>query len=84
MTKWREPDFPVVGKRTQSWRNDKGWNSRLPWFAITIYANDQFLVLSGIKEEIEKQITSLGRPTYETAKKKRASCNGTDREGSNA
>ncbi len=39
-----------------------------PGFAITIHANDKFLVDTGIKAELEKQLTELGQVTYESAK----------------
>lgn len=62
-------DYPVVGKKNSNL--GEMIKAGIPvshGFAITIYANDQFLILSGIKAEIEKQIVSLGQVTYETAK----------------
>ena len=62
-------DYPMVGKKNSNL--GEMIKAGIPvshGFAVTIYANDQFLILSGIKEEIEKQITSLGQVTYETAK----------------
>ncbi len=64
-------DFPVVGKKNSNL--GEMIKAGIPvshGFAVTIYANDQFLVLSGIKEKIEKQITSLGQ-YIETARKQR-------------
>jgi pyruvate,water dikinase len=63
-------DYPFVGKKNSNL--GEMIKAGIPvshGFAITIYANDQFLILSGIKSEIEKQIVSLGQVTYETAKK---------------
>lgn len=62
-------DFPLVGKKNSNL--GEMIKAGIPvshGFAVTIYTNDQFLILSGIKEEIEKQIVSLGQVTYETAK----------------
>ena len=62
-------DFPYAGKKNSNL--GEMIKAGIPvshGFAVTIYANDQFLILSGIKEEIEKQIVSLGQVTYETAK----------------
>lgn len=62
-------DFPIVGKKNSNLGEMiKAGIPVSPGFAITIYANDQFLILSGIKAEIEKQIVALGQVTYETAK----------------
>jgi pyruvate,water dikinase len=63
-------DYPIVGKKNSNL--GEMIKAGIPvshGFAVTIYANDQFLILSGIKEGIEKQIVSLGQVTYETAKK---------------
>jgi pyruvate,water dikinase len=62
-------DYPIVGKKNSNL--GEMIKAGIPvshGFALTIYANDQFLILTGIKEEIEKQIVSLGQVTYETAK----------------
>jgi pyruvate,water dikinase len=62
-------DYPYVGKKNSNL--GEMIKAGIPvshGFALTIYANDQFLILSGIKEQIEKQIVSLGQVTYETAK----------------
>jgi pyruvate, water dikinase len=62
-------DFPYTGKKNSNL--GEMIKAGIPvshGFAVTIYANDQFLILSGIKAEIEKQIVSLGQVTYETAK----------------
>lgn len=62
-------DYPIVGKKNSNLGEMiKAGIPVSPGFAITIYANDQFLILSGIKAEIEKQIVALGQVTYETAK----------------
>jgi pyruvate,water dikinase len=37
-------------------------------FAITIYANDKFLIDTQIKAELEKRLQELGQVTYESAK----------------
>jgi pyruvate, water dikinase len=63
-------DFPFAGKKNSNL--GEMIKAGIPvshGFAVTIYANDQFLILSGIKDKIEKQIDSLGQVTYETAKK---------------
>ncbi len=62
-------DYPLVGKKNSNL--GEMIKAGIPvshGFAVTIYANDQFLILSGIKAEIEKQIVALGQVTYETAK----------------
>ena len=62
-------DFPIVGKKNANLGEMiKAGIPVSPGFAITIYANDQFLVLTGIRETIEKQIQELGEVTYDTAK----------------
>jgi pyruvate, water dikinase len=63
-------DFPFVGKKNANLGEMiKAGIPVSQGFAITIHANDQFLILTSIKEEIEKQIDNLGQVAYETAKK---------------
>jgi pyruvate,water dikinase len=62
-------DYPIVGKKNANLGEMiKAGIPVSPGFAITIYANDQFLILSGIKAEIERQLSSLGHVTFETTK----------------
>ena len=62
-------DFPLVGKKNANLGEMiKAGIPVSPGFAITIYANDQFLILTGIRERIEKQIEALGQVSFETAK----------------
>ncbi len=63
-------DFPVVGKKNANLGEMiKAGIPVSPGFSITIYANEKFLVDTGIKAELEKQLTELGQVTYESAKK---------------
>jgi pyruvate, water dikinase len=62
-------DFPFVGKKNANLGEMiKAGIPVSPGYAITIYANDKFLVDTGIKAELEKQLTELGQVTYESAK----------------
>jgi len=62
-------DYPIVGKKNANLGEMiKAGIPVSPGFAITIYTNDQFLILSGIKAEIEKQLGTLGQVTFETTK----------------
>jgi pyruvate, water dikinase len=62
-------DYPLTGKKNANLGEMlKAGIPISPGFAITIHANDQFLILTGIKDKIEKQIETLGQVTYETAK----------------
>ena len=62
-------DFPHAGKKNANLGEMlKAGIPISPGFAITVHANDQFLVLTGIKDQIKKQIETLGQVTYETAK----------------
>jgi pyruvate, water dikinase len=62
-------DYPMVGKKNANLGEMiKAGIPVSPGFAITIYANDKFLVDAGIKAELEKQLTELGQVTYESAK----------------
>lgn len=62
-------DYPLTGKKNANLGEMlKAGIPISPGFAITIYANDQFLILTGIKDKIEKQIDTLGQVTYETAR----------------
>ena len=61
-------DYPLTGKKNANLGEMlKAGIPISPGFAITIYANDQFLILTGIKDKIEKQIDTLGQVTYEAA-----------------
>ena len=63
-------DYPMVGKKNANLGEMiKTGIPVSPGFAITIYANEKFLVDAGIKTELEKQLTELGQVTYESAKK---------------
>ncbi len=63
-------DFPLVGKKNANLGEMiKAGIPVSPGFAITIYANEKFLIDTGIKAELEKQIIELGQVTYESAKK---------------
>jgi len=63
-------DYPMVGKKNANLGEMiRAGIPVSPGFAITIYANDRFLIDSGIKTELEKQLTELGQVTYENAKK---------------
>ncbi len=63
-------DFPLVGKKNANLGEMiKAGIPVAPGFCITIYANEKFLVETGIKSELEKLLTELGQVTFETAKK---------------
>jgi pyruvate, water dikinase len=63
-------DYPMVGKKNANLGEMiKAGIPVSPGFAITIYANEKFLVDAGIKTELEKQLNELGQVTYESAKK---------------
>jgi pyruvate,water dikinase len=62
-------DYPIVGKKNANLGEMiKAGIPVSPGFATTIYANDQFLMLTSIKQELEKQLQTLGQVTYDTAK----------------
>ena len=62
-------DYPIVGKKNANLGEMiKACIPVSPGFVITIYANDQYLILSGIKAELEKQLNTMGQVTYETTK----------------
>jgi pyruvate, water dikinase len=62
-------DYQLVGKKNANLGEMiKAGIPVSPGFAITIFANNQFLILSGIREIIEKQVETLGHVTYDTAK----------------
>ncbi|HVN22551.1 MAG TPA: PEP/pyruvate-binding domain-containing protein [Syntrophorhabdales bacterium] len=62
-------DFPLVGKKNANLGEMiKAGIPVAPGFCITIYANEKFIVDTGIKSELEKLLTELGQVTFETAK----------------
>jgi len=63
-------DFPLVGKKNANLGEMiKAGIPVAPGFCITIYANEKFLADTGIKSELEKQLTELGQVSYESAKR---------------
>ncbi len=73
LTIWYEEmdgnDYPLVGKKNANLGEMiKAGIPVAPGFAITIYANDQFIIDTGIKEKLAKKLPELGQVTYETAK----------------
>ncbi|HEY3277526.1 MAG TPA: PEP/pyruvate-binding domain-containing protein [Syntrophorhabdaceae bacterium] len=62
-------DFTFVGKKNANLGEMiKAGIPVSPGFAITILANDYFLIKTSIKAELEKRLKDLGQVTYETAK----------------
>ncbi|MBN2402613.1 MAG: hypothetical protein JXN64_09445 [Spirochaetes bacterium] len=73
LTIWYEEmegsDFPLVGKKNANLGEMiKAGIPVAPGFAITIYANDKFIVDTGIKAKLEKKLPEIGEVTYDTAK----------------
>ncbi len=63
-------DFPFVGKKNANLGEMIKAGIRVsPGFSITIYANDRFIEVTGIKEKIGKFIEGLGTVGYDTTKK---------------
>ena len=63
-------DYPLVGKKNANLGEMiKAGIPVAPGFAITIHANERFLVLTEIKRELERQIPALGEVNFDTAKK---------------
>ncbi|MCX8022350.1 MAG: hypothetical protein N2745_06210 [Syntrophorhabdaceae bacterium] len=63
-------DYPLVGKKNANLGEMiKAGIPVAPGFAITIHANDRFLIETNIKGELERQIPSLGEVTFESSKK---------------
>lgn len=62
-------DFPVVGKKNANLGEMlKGGIRISPGFALTLHANDLFMVESGIKAELAEYLESLGEATLETCR----------------
>lgn len=62
-------DFPLVGKKNANLGEMiKAGIPISPGFAVTIYANDQFIEKTGIKAQLDKRLKELGQVTYESTK----------------
>ena len=73
LTIWYEEmdgnDYPLVGKKNANLGEMiKAGIPVAPGFAITIHANDKFIIEMGIKEQLAKKLPELGEVTYETAR----------------
>lgn len=73
LTIWYEEmdgnDYPLVGKKNANLGEMiKAGIPVAPGFAITAYANEKYLVETGIKTELEKLVPALHEVKYETAK----------------
>ncbi len=61
-------DFNLVGKKNANLGEMMKGEIRVsPGFALTIYANDLFATVTGIKKELEGYLASLGQVTYESS-----------------
>jgi len=62
-------DYPFAGKKNANLGEMiKAGIPVAHGFSITIFANDKFIIDTGVKTELEKHLTELGEVTYETAK----------------
>jgi pyruvate,water dikinase len=62
-------DYPIVGKKNANLGEMlKGGIRISPGFALTLHANDLFMVESGIKDELASYLESLGEATLEASK----------------
>ncbi len=62
-------DFNLVGKKNANLGEMiKAGIPVSPGFAITIFANDQFLIRTSIRAELEKRIKDLGQVTFDSAR----------------
>jgi pyruvate,water dikinase len=73
LTIWYEEmdgnDYPLVGKKNANLGEMiKAGIPVAPGFAITIHANDRFIIETGIKEKLASMLPELGKVTYETAR----------------
>lgn len=61
-------DFNLVGKKNANLGEMiKAGIPVSPGFALTIFANDQFLIRTSIRAELEKRLKVLGQVTYDSA-----------------
>ena len=70
LTFWYEEllgkDFELVGKKNANLGEMMKSDIRVsPGFALTLYANDLFIIETGIKKELEKYVSSLGEVNYD-------------------